>query len=215
MADQRFAPPRLENPDGSVWPTLASPTQGEIGGDRRYSGPTPSIGIWKCPACRAENDGALEAGCSTCGAGAPGKHVGIDPPPAPADHAIEGARRTEGARAGNTSAAFDAVRADLADAMDVQGMALAWVSAHEQAGLAEAFLAGYAFAMARTLRSEAPVTSDVLPVDPTSKARRTIRAALQLFRDQVLTQTPDEIASGEWCSLEECDQLIAELEPER
>jgi hypothetical protein len=36
-------------------------------------------------------------------------------------------------------------------------------------------------------------------------------AALSLFRDQVLIGATEEITSGEWCSVEEVNQLIAHL----
>ena len=57
-----------------------------------------------------------------------------------------------------------------------------------------------------------PTPHELTTLTPEGKARRTILAALRLFRDQILTQTPDEIESGEWCSLEEADALIAQLE---
>lgn len=43
---------------------------------------------------------------------------------------------------------------------------------------------------------------------------RTILAALRLFRDQVLVEATEEIASGEWCTVEEVDQLIQQLAAE-
>lgn len=198
MADQRFAAPRPQNDDGSPWPTLDHPTHGEIGGARHYEGKAPSIGIWKCPSCRVDNDGPLEQGCASCGAGAPGKHIGVDAPPARREQLI------------------DQIQGQLVAGLDVHDAAHAWVAAHtdsiaHRADPIAAFLAGYALAMARTMKAP-PVTADVHTLAPDQKGRRTILAALKLFRDQVLAEAPEEITEGEWCSVAECDALIAEVE---
>lgn len=195
MADQRFAAPRPQNDDGSPWPTLDHPSHGEIGGARHYEGKAPSIGIWKCPACRVDNDGPLEQGCASCGAGAPGKHIGVDPVPV----------------ASSPMAAYDQLQWQLTSGLEVHEAARAWIAAHPHDSPIAAFLAGYALAMARTMKAP-PVTADILTHAPGEKGRRTIAAALKLFRDQVLAEAPEEIESGEWCSVEECDALIAEVE---
>ena len=59
-----------------------------------------------------------------------------------------------------------------------------------------------------------PVTADIAPHAPEGKPRRTIIAALELFKDQVLRGAVEEISSGEWCSLEEVDLLIHQLKDE-
>lgn len=195
---------------GGEAPVLA--TQGEIGGDRHYEGAgLGQFGAWKCPACGTENVGAFEQGCPSCGAGSGAAyHVG-HPPPAPP--------RDEGARLAplKESPAFQAVKGDLDQGIAVYDAALAWASAHMDASRADAFVAGYQLATAQltahTMRA-APVTADVAQLAPEGKSRRTIVAALKLFRDQVLSQTPDEIESGEWCSLAEVDEVIQQLEAE-
>ena len=159
---------------------------GEIGGDRHYDGAAPSMGIWKCPSCRMENEGPFEQGCVHCGAGKPGVHVGHPPPPLPLADArsapnwlpqAEAAARMAGAPA------FRAVADDLQRGADLYSAALAWDAAHEGATPVEAFVAGYRLAhdqlAARTMKAP-PVTADVLTLTPEGKARRTILAALRL-----------------------------------
>ena len=45
-----------------------------------------------------------------------------------------------------------------------------------------------------------------------TKTSRTISAALRFFKEQVLLNRPEEITTGEWCSIQEVDALIAEWE---
>jgi len=78
--------------------------------------------------------------------------------------------------------------------------------------LADAFVAGYTTATQGMNHSRAPVAIEALA--PEGKARRTIMAALDLFKDQILSQQPEEIASGEWCSVEETEALLATLRAE-
>ena len=56
-------------------------TTGIVGGHRHYEGPTlGQVGVWKCPACSAENSGPLDEGCTSCGSGsAKARHVGVPP----------------------------------------------------------------------------------------------------------------------------------------
>jgi len=91
-----------------------------------------------------------------------------------------------------------------------EDVAALWATEHPDASLAEAFRAGYELAMRQTMHAP-PVTADTLPFAPEGKVNRTIRAALALFRDQVLREADEEIASGEWCSIEEVGALIEEL----
>jgi len=218
MTAGRFDPPPLTNPEGAPWASLGAVAGGgEVGGDRHYDGAgLGAFGVWKCPACRVEHTTPFEQGCPNCGAGVPGYHVGNPPPPPRADQAAPaGNVHAHGGGQVHPSAAFTAVREDLDRGMAVYAAAGAWGAAHEEASLAEAFVAGYQLAhqqaIAHTMQA-APVTADVEQLAPAGKARRTIVAALRLFKDQVLTQTPDEIESGEWCSLEEADALIQQLE---
>jgi hypothetical protein len=87
------------------------------------------------------------------------------------------------------------------DAPGIDDPAGAWLQAHPHASLREAFLAGYAAGHAAAQPS----------FSPEGKRYRTIAAALSLFRDQVLSANPEEIRSGEWCSVAEVNDLIAQL----
>lgn len=118
-------------------------------------------------------------------------------------------------------ATFQAVKADMARglaAMDehreISVLAETWAAQHGEATITDAFLAGYQFAIiqsqARTMVAP-PVTADLDALAPDGKARRTIIAALEIFKDQVLRDATEEIASGEWCSIEEIEHLITEL----
>jgi hypothetical protein len=77
--------------------------------------------------------------------------------------------------------------------------------------LKDAFMAGWvqgAQNQARQTMNAAPVTADIRELAPHTKAQRTIIAALELFKDQVLIGATDEIASGEWCTVAEVTELI-------
>lgn len=177
---------------------------GEIGRGVYEGAGIGAIGIWKCPSCRVENTGALEQGCASCGAGRPGFHVA----PGFLVQAEAAARRGE-------SPAFHALKRDREQSAELCSVAVQWVAAHADASLADAFIAGYQLARAQTAAHRMvapPVTAAVAGLAPEGKARRTIIAALRLFKDQVLADTPEEIESGEWCSVEEAERLIAELE---
>ena len=68
--------------------------------------------------------------------------------------------------------------------------------------LYEAFAAGYSAA------GKAPI-----PELTGTKVSRTIVAALKVFRDQfLLAAEPEEVRTGEWCSLLEVNALIDEWE---
>jgi len=95
-------------------------------------------------------------------------------------------------------------------APSVDEIAVVWASTYPNASLADAFRAGYELAMRQTMHTP-PVTADTLAFAPEGKVNRTIRAALELFRDQVLREADEEIASGEWCSIEEVGALIEDL----
>jgi hypothetical protein len=88
-----------------------------------------------------------------------------------------------------------------------------WADAHPLATIAQAFLAGVQHAHEQMMTAP-PVTADVVQLAPEGKPRRTIIAALELFKDQVLREAQEEIASGEWCSVEETEKLIAQFKHE-
>lgn len=163
---------------------------GAVGGSRHYpAGGLGSEAGWHCPSCGAENGGPISQGCTLCGAGRPGRYIGDAPPPPPA--------------APTTPPAAEA-RGDLADA---------WAAEHTEVSVAEAFRAGYFAGVRATLEAQAsrqqPAAERDLP--PEGIMNRTIIAALELFRDQVLAGAPEEIASGEWMSVAQVNDLLRQL----
>lgn len=180
---------------------------GEISAGR-YDGPEARASHpWKCPACAVENAGRLELGCVHCGAGKPGYHVGAAPPPAAA---VE-YHASENVPAGPlvSDAAFEQwFRKRIAEDANP------WGIEKLEPILREAFDAGWMqsalFQTRRTMQAP-PVTADVADLAPAGKPTRTILAALELFKDQVLRGEPEEVASGEWCSVEEVEQLMVAL----
>ena len=178
----------------------AGPTHGGITGGH-YVGPEARVvAPWKCPSCSTQNSGPLELGCVSCGAGAPGYHVGQPPPPARAAIPPQ-------------PATIALVREDMSRGLDVYAAAEAWAAAAPpETSLTEAFVAGYLAATLERRRTQsAPAATDL---DPAKKEARTLLAALGYFRDHILALDPDEIRSGEWCSIAEVDALIATLEKE-
>ena len=177
-----------------------------VGGSRHYDGPGMAAWApWNCPACHAENTGSIDDGCASCGSGtAKATHVGVAPPST--TYTVKGPPIQE---------TFTATPPVGVRMLDLQAYAHAWLSARPEATAHEAFIAGYEFAMqqaqARTMTAP-PVTADLPGFSPDGKVRRTIIAALELFKDQVLRGAKDEIASGEWCSIEEVEQVIADLQ---
>ena len=173
--------------------------RGELGVGRYEGRGLGEFGAWKCPKCGVENTTPFEQGCPSCGGGAPGQHVGIDyGKPAPAVKP-----------AVFPSPGVDVVLRDAAEA---------WVAQRPGVSAVEAFLAGYLMARqqaAAHVMQAPPVTADIEQLAPEGKVRRTIIAALKLFKDQILSDTPEEIATGEWCAVEEVDALLATLEVER
>ena len=204
---------------------------GIVGGPHVYDGPGLGWAPWKCPACAGENTGSIDAGCVHCGSGsAQPRHVG-HPPPAPTHITwnAEGQRTVNGVADlhlppvadERRTGAFDAVRADLERGMSDHAEAAAWAAnwhaQHSAADGFEGFVAGYLCALqvmrAHTMTAP-PVTVDTEALAIGGKARRTIIAALEIFRDQILREATEEIASGEWCSVEETEGLIQQLQTE-
>lgn len=197
---------------------------GIVGGPRTYEGPGLPGGDWapwKCPACAVENTGSIDDGCVHCGSGsAKPQHIGQ--PPAADLHLEPPPQRVEGWMAQSEDAAklepgLALLAADMEHAQTIYEIARQWVAAHAEADPFAAFIAGYQLASqeakAHTMQAP-PVTADVAALAPEGKARRTIIAALEIFKDQILRGATDEIASGEWCSIEETDALIRQLKEE-
>lgn len=161
-----------------------------------YTGPEAHvIAPWKCPACGVEQVGRVELGCPSCGSGKPGVHVGVQQAPA-------------SSKSG---------RAVMREENSILRMAVQWFNQQPNASAIDGYLAGYEQGLIegrRALLAQAPpVTADLTHLSPEGKSYRTIIAALETFIGGVLRGNPEEIASGEWCSVEEAQALIAQLRP--
>jgi hypothetical protein len=172
---------------------------GAVGGSRHYTG--GGLGNesgWKCPACGAENAGPIAGGCTLCGAGRPGYRVGENQPPPPPPQPA--APEPEPPPAAGE-------RVNLAQL---------WIQRHPDATLEEAFTAGYVAGI-KVARSEVRarhVMEQPHPLDtfaPEHLVNRTIIAALELFRDQILVGEPEEVRSGEWLSATQVTELLQQL----
>lgn len=184
---------------------------GLIGGPRTYEGPGLGDGPWKCPACGVENVGPLDYGCTSCGSGsARPRHVG-QPPPADLQLAGFDSRRGTEQEPPRTPRVEGKTDTDQLSPAQLAGYY--WIDAHPSATPIEAFLAGVAYAQQQTMAAP-PVTADVRALTPEGKPRRTIIAALELFKDQILRDATEEIASGEWLTIEETELLIQQLRDE-
>jgi hypothetical protein len=166
---------------------------GSVGGSRHYTG--GGLGAetgWKCPSCGAENTGPIAQGCQLCGAGKPGQRA-ADPPPPPPPRA-------------------EALKQDVEQDVDE---ATAWVKAHPRASITDAYTAGYVEgfrAARRQLLDQQEQQRADSAFAPEGKVGRTMIAALELFRDQILASQPEEVQSGEWLSAHEVSQLIQQLQ---
>jgi hypothetical protein len=209
MEGSRFVPPALVT-HGEVWGPKTG--GGEIGGDRHFDGPgLGRLTAWKCPACGQENvsDYDLGEGCAHCGAGKAGKHIGVDPLTGPGPSTVVSLQREMGSpTAPSLQTAFDywlareGSKATLLDAFEAGWIAGAQQQAHMLV----------ANGKPRVSSTKPEVAFDP---DPLFKARRTVVAALRLFRDQVLKElAPEEFADHEWCTVEECEAVIAQIESE-
>jgi len=155
-----------------------------VGGSRHYVG--GGLGDergWKCPACGAENFVAIAQGCLICGSGAPG-HKGEPPPPPPTlPHDDDGLGQ-----------------GDIADV---------WAAAHPEVSVAEAYRQGYAEGVRAARQAEpAPPTAAIAP---DAAIARTVVAALELFRDQILVGDPEEVRTGEWLSADQVTAFIQQI----
>jgi len=185
---------------------------GMVGGSRHYVG--GGLGDergWKCPSCGAVNLTLIAQGCQLCGAGAPGHRV--EPPPAPPSPATPPPSRED-------YALNDEVTETTHRAAAGWTLAERWEREHPDATIADAFAAGYIegvgdgrrqqLAIDGVRATQAPAPP---PLPPDAIITRTVIAALELFRDQILVETPEEIASGEWLSVQQVNDFIAHLRP--
>lgn len=197
---------------------------------------------WTCPACEAVNAGPMGDGCQTCSAGAPARRAGPEAPPPPfftrvaptpqqaaepAQIAMEAAARWlgQGPRGGVLEAylaGYAQAGRDLRDGMLRQSdpNPLHGILAGLPDGLVDVSRGpGEYMGIPRTPTPGVeqppegkPTRTIIAPLAPEGKPTRTILAALALFRDQVLVEGPEEIATGEWCSAEEVTALIVSLQ---
>lgn len=192
------------------------PITGAAGGEisaGKYDGPEAhELAPWKCPACGVQNEGLIHLGCVHCRSGKPGRHIGQPTISLPQFNSGEPL----------TLPQFDATV--VVETVDfIQGAFTRWLASQPTPSLHATengemlavafhagFLAGAQNQAARTMTAP-PVTADVETLAPEGKARRTIIAALEIFKDQILSQDPEEISTGEWCSALEVDTLIIQL----
>lgn len=159
---------------------------------------------WKCPSCRTDNVTPFSQGCPSCGAGRPGFHVGQQPP----------------ANQGQNKARLDFTEDPPPDIHPRLVAFFEWIKVQDRADLRAteneailqaAFFAGWAMAQQRALMTQPAIPDRAPELRPEGKKYRTIIAALEIFKEQILALDPDEITSGEWCSVREVDELIQEL----
>lgn len=164
---------------------------------RHYAGPVENIGVWKCPACGAPNEGKLQDGCTSCGSGG------------------QTARKAEDRSAhlngfqealNDGTPPIDPLRAAFSEfmrreypnaALEERFMTLVW----------DAFKAGAAYMKTAAAVAEPPA----LPLLGTVESR-TIIAALGFFAEQILSLAPEEVKTGEWLGKEDTLNLIKRLE---
>lgn len=186
---------------------------------------------WTCLVCQTVNAGPLAEGCSACGSATQVARKAPVEVPKPRNVNVAAA----GVLRGVTHMAPD--QAALA-------AAARFLQQSPQAGVIDAYLAGYLQASRDVLEGmrdglkpfqEALVPHEYKPtpqpsqrvptptpsppevggLSPEGKPTRTILAALALFRDQVLVEGPEEVATGEWCGVEEVNGLITRLTEEQ
>ena len=215
MAADRFAPPPLEDrlPDGSRVPWTGTV---DLSDASHYDGPEAhAVAPWKCVHCGVENLTPLAQGCPVCGAGKPGYHVET-PPPAGNAHTVSAAG-FERSRGGAVTTQDEPYRSGRNEASAEEFEA--WWARNRESSFAvgnmedlcaSAFDAGWRARDRLTMKAP-PVTADLAALAPEGKVRRTLIAALELFRDQVLAGEPEEVETGEWCSAAEVVALVAQM----
>lgn len=198
MPDPRFTPAPLVDAAGDAW--NESIGGAENIGAGRYTGPeAQQHAPWKCPACGVENLGVLGKGCVHCGSGKPGYHIDQTPPPT--EHKP-------------LSALMQPVLDDLVYVSferwlrEVATLDRNFAATENERLLEAAYRAGWV-AGAQNQAHHTPMDLPPAPLRPESKPQRTIIAALELFKDQVLFGAIEEIATGEWCTVAEVEDLIA------
>lgn len=173
---------------------------------------TPQPQAWKCPACGQQQVGVIEHGCTACGAGAPGRFVGVDP--------VVRKGTTDGVRVdplrdlgdGRLRHPQSAAPAAPSTTADPDQAFIEWFrpmrgqyAPEVETLLHEAFRAGFfASQVRRQTEAEQPLTG--------TPESRTIVAALRFWRENALPNMREEISTGEVLGPDEVDELIARLE---
>jgi hypothetical protein len=179
------------------------------------------VGGWKCPSCLAEQTGRFELGCTACGAGRPGQHVGEAPPlrredlEAPlAGEDVQQPIRVRGA-------APIVFASDAALVVEAEAAFEAWWASKAilvpgwRLLFRECWLTAWQIAISD--RAPSPSQQGVAMVetqipdgggpDRAGIVARTIAAALDHFIDTILREAESEIADGTWLSVEAAQAL--------
>jgi hypothetical protein len=178
---------------------------GEVGGTRHYDGGgLGHVAGWACPTCGAENSGPLPQGCTACGAGRPGRHIGTPPLRPPAELLEELPEEPDMADPPPAAAPGEPVG---------ENPYTAWRRQNPGATVEDAFTAGYIEGVRAARRAQLLQPSPTT-YSPDGAVNRTLVAALELFREQVLLGEPEEVATGEWLSAHQVTGLIREIRGE-
>ncbi len=157
---------------------------------RHYQGSLPAgKAAWTCPTCGSSQTGLLEDGCQACGAGKDAKKVDI------VHHAPQAT-----------------VKQAMLQTMDthVENYAAVWASAHPDASLIEAFVAGMQWARGYTgggVPGPEGEPAVIALTDPVVRA--TLAAALAFYIDHQLSYGP---VPGQ-LAVEDAKALLAQLQP--
>lgn len=186
-----------------------------VGGSRHYDGGgLGQVAAWDCPRCGAENMGPLAQGCTACGSGAPGRHVGTPPPPAP-PAPTTGDEAWDAFEAEATRPRPEPEGPSYNGAVRQGDIAINWAERHPEATVEEAYRQGYLEGVRQAREAQqrqADTVGRPLTYAPDHIINRTIVAALSLFRDQVLAGEPEETTTGEWLTQHQVTALIAQIE---
>lgn len=163
----------------------------------------PVASLWKCPACAGENQGPLEQGCVSCGAGKPGRRA-----EQPLVQVVPSTSSTVQYKEHSTTrTAFDAwwrVAPNYPSVLPTPALVdLAFL----------AFEAGMEYGRGlNPLPLQDPPPSPDTPLVPGDATSRTLAAALGMFIENILVHGPDEVQDGTWLSAEEARKVLETLE---
>ena len=181
---------------------------------------------WKCPRCGVENQTPLPQGCPVCGSGKPGMRAPVPSATVVFREGPVGYRDPAGvfhptglAPQNASQPAQEPIPAPIGREADLQAY-YAW-GARQEGSLAfqQVWLAGVEYGrqtvrLATTASEPAPMP-DLPPVPPAEEGTaesRTLVAALELFIEQVLQHSPEEVTSGEWLTAQAARDLIERIQ---